>query len=79
MQTSLRSLFGIFSVISRKGIPDVLELTYVNKNHLLDIPGKNRTFLPIKGLDYPNNEKKTDYILSSYPFVEHNFTNDPTV
>lgn len=57
----------------KNNIPDVLELTYVNKNHLLDIPGKNRTFLPIKGLDYPNNEKKTDYILSSYPFVEHNF------
>ena len=57
----------------KNNIPDVLELTYVNKNYLLEIPGKNITFLPIKGLDYPNNDKKTDYILSHYPFVEHNF------
>lgn len=54
-------------------IPDVLELTYINKNNLSDIPGKNRTFLPIKGLDYPNHDKITDYVLAHYPFVEHNF------
>ena len=50
-------------------IPNVLELTYINKNYLLDIPGKNRTFLPIKELDYPNNIHLADYVLNNYPFV----------
>lgn len=57
----------------KNNIPDVLELTYINKNYLLDIPGKNITLLPIKGLDYPNHNDKADYLLNYYPFVEHNF------
>ena len=57
----------------KNNIPDVLEFTYINKNYLLDIPGKNITLLPIKGLDYPNNNHKADYLLNYYPFVEHNF------
>ena len=57
----------------KNNIPDVLEVTYINKNYLLDIPGKNITLLPIKGLDYPNHNDKADYLLNYYPFVEHNF------
>ena len=57
----------------QNNIPDVLEITYINKNYLSDIPGKNKTFLPIKGLDYPNSIRKLDYVLNCYPFVEHNF------
>ena len=56
----------------RNNIPNVLELTYINKNYLLDIPGKNTTLLPIKGLDFPNKKNKADYVLCHYPFVEHN-------
>lgn len=54
----------------KDGIPDVLELTYVNKKYLLDIPLKNIISLPIKDLDYPNNYKKPDYILDKYPFTD---------
>lgn len=57
----------------QNNIPDVLELTYINKNYLLDIPGKNKTVLPIKGLDYPNYHLNADYVLQLYPFVEDNF------
>lgn len=57
----------------QNNIPDVLELIYVNKNYLLDIPGKNKRFLPIKGLDYKNNGDRADYILNNYPFVSKIF------
>jgi len=53
----------------QNNIPDVLELTYVNKNYLLDIPGKNKTLLPINGLDFKNHIGRADYILNNYPFV----------
>ena len=48
-------------------------MTYVNKNYLLDIPDKNKTLLPIKGLDYNNNCNRADYILNNYPFVSKIF------
>ena len=50
-------------------IPDVLELTYVNKKNILNNPSKNNTSLPIEGLDFSNNNNKNDYILNTYPFI----------
>ncbi len=37
------------------GIPDVIELTYVNKNYFDSIPELNTQPLPIANLDFPNN------------------------
>lgn len=56
----------------QNNIPDVLELTYVNKKYLIDTPSKNKIVLPIYGLDYPNNIQQNDYILDDYPFIEKN-------
>lgn len=65
----------------RNGIPDVLELTYVNKKYLQNIPEKNKILMPIEGLDYPNRNVP-DYILSKDCFIEKNslyitFINNP--
>lgn len=49
-------------------IPDVIELTYVNKNYFNSKPELNKTHLPIQNLDFPNNSKK-DINLNFYPFV----------
>ena len=59
---------------NQNNIPNVLELTYVNKSYFKEIPSKNKTPFPIKDLDYPNKKSKNDYILDKYPFVE-NFEN----
>tara|TARA_B100001123_G_scaffold430104_1_gene549523 strand:+ start:1133 stop:1792 length:660 start_codon:yes stop_codon:yes gene_type:complete len=56
----------------QNNIPDVLELTYINKNNILNIPLKNKTLLPIKGLDYSNHFGRNDHILNDYPFLEKN-------
>jgi hypothetical protein len=56
----------------KNGIPDVIELTYVNKNYLSSIPQKNKKVFPIKHLDFPNTPIKKDYILKDYPFVINN-------
>lgn len=50
-------------------IPDVIELTYVNKNCFVDCPEFNTTRLPTQNLDYPNNPRKNDIDLNLYPFV----------
>jgi len=52
-----------------KRIPDVIELTYVNKNYFTSIPELNTQSLPIPNLDYPNNSSK-DINLNFYPFVK---------
>lgn len=43
-------------------IPDVMELTYINKNIENTEEYDTQTY-PIKGLDYPNNPNKPDYKL----------------
>lgn len=52
-------------------IPDVIELTYVNKNYFTSIPHLNTTPLPIPNLDYSNCSPYSDINLNFYPFV-HN-------
>ena len=50
-------------------IPDVIELTYVNKNYFKTTPELNSTQLPIPNLDYPNYYLLNDINLNFYPFV----------
>ena len=51
-------------------IPDVIELTYVNKNYFKLVPELNTQSLPINNLDYPNNCGKNDINLNCYPFIK---------
>jgi hypothetical protein len=51
------------------GIPDVIELTYVNKNCFDKEPSLNETLLPIPEVDFPNCIHRPDYTLNVYPFV----------
>lgn len=50
-------------------IPDVIELTYVNKKYFNTTPELNSTQLPIANLDYPNYYLLNDINLNFYPFV----------
>lgn len=50
-------------------IPDVIELTYVNKSYFNSIPKFNTIPLPIPNLDFPNNTGSCDINLNFYPFV----------
>ena len=51
------------------GIPDVIELTYVNKRYFTTAPELNRSRLPVPELDYPNRGDAPDYPLMTYPFM----------
>jgi hypothetical protein len=51
------------------GLPNVIELTYVNKNYFTEQPGLNTTPLPIKDLDYSNCPYREDIPLNFYPFT----------
>jgi len=51
------------------GLPNVLEVVYVNKNLFKEPPTLNRTPLPIKGLDFPNEARYPDLDLNFFPFV----------
>lgn len=50
-------------------IPDVIELTYVNKDYFQIVPEKNRLPLPNPTLDYANATCHPDIDLNFYPFV----------
>ena len=50
-------------------IPDVIELTYINKNYFNSVPELNTQALPIENLDYPNCKCAGDINLNYYPFV----------
>jgi hypothetical protein len=49
-------------------IPDVIELTYVNKKYFDSVPRLNTQQLPIVNLDFPNNSYSSDIDLNFYPF-----------
>lgn len=51
-------------------IPDVIELTYINKNYLNSVPELNTTPLPIANLDFSNSGSKEDINLNFYPFIK---------
>ncbi len=50
-------------------IPDVIELTYVNKKYFDTVPELNKQILPIRNLDYSNRINESDINLNCYPFV----------
>jgi hypothetical protein len=52
-------------------IPDVIELTYVNKS-ILSEPNLNTTPLPIPNLDFTNRPGSNDINLNFEPFVKQN-------
>jgi hypothetical protein len=54
---------------SRNGIPDVIELTYVNKNYFASPPPLNRKKLPIVGMDFACRKGFPDCDLQRFPFV----------
>ena len=56
-------------------IPNVIELTYVNKNYFTSIPELNTQPLPNSNLDFPNNCRVRDINLNFYPFVINNIPN----
>lgn len=50
-------------------IPDVIELTYINKNYFNSAPELNKHPLPTPNLDFPNNTDRPDVNLNYPPFV----------
>jgi hypothetical protein len=52
-------------------IPDVTELTYLNKNCFSVAPNVNTSILPDPILDHPNKDYTLDINLNFYPFVSH--------
>ena len=51
-------------------MPDVIELTYINKNYFNSVPDLNTQSLPIDNLDFPNNRGINENNLNFYPFVK---------
>ena len=51
------------------GIPNVIELTYINKDYFESQPGLNKTVLPIPGLDFSNCPCRPDIQLNMLPFT----------
>lgn len=51
------------------GVPDVMELTFINKDLFKQPLKYNKRNLPIPNLDYPNKPNTEDYDLTFYPFV----------
>ena len=54
---------------NNKGIPNVIELTYINKKYFDRKPGMNMVPLPIKNLDFANEKLCADINLNFYPFT----------
>jgi hypothetical protein len=53
------------------GFPDIIELTYLNKNCFNYKPRRNFTSFPIDALDYPKNPDLPDIKLNFYPFIAY--------
>ena len=50
-------------------IPDVIELTFINKEIFEEPPPLNTIPLPIPNIDFPNNPELPDINLNFYPFT----------
>ena len=50
------------------GIPDVIELTFVNKKYFNSIPELNKQNLPIENIDFRNTINNDEINLNHYPF-----------
>ena len=51
------------------GMPNVIEVLYLNKKFFKEKPKFNTTALPIAGLDFPNEIRCPDINLNFFPFV----------
>lgn len=62
---------NFFGTLPNKNIPipELIELTYVNKDYFQSEPKLNTTPLPIQNLDYPCYSMRPDLNLNFYPFV----------
>lgn len=76
--TCLRKLSNTHYIIHAHGnnngcvinnYPDVVELTYVNKDLFNTTPELNTQFLPVENLDFPNNPDNFDIDMNRYPFL----------
>jgi hypothetical protein len=54
---------------THENMPDVLELTYINKRFFTNPPCYNKNDLPLPNIDFPNCIYSPDINLSFYPFV----------
>ena len=50
----------------RKGVPETLEMTFVNKKNYLIKAKKSKYEYPLKGIDYPNLKRREDISLNFY-------------
>lgn len=75
----LRKLFSTHYIVHAHGnnhgpvnnkIPDVIELTYINKSYFKEEPALNIVPLPVPNLDYPNHPGRRDIDLNCYPFIK---------
>ena len=55
--------------VNQNGIPNVIELTYLNKKHFAKTPLLNDVPLPIQSMDFPNEKLYPDINLNFYPFT----------
>ena len=55
-----------------EGIPNVIELTYINKKYFSERLPFNQDLFPIAGLDFPNDTQQPDIPLHGLPFVHRN-------
>ena len=58
-----------FAPVTYPALPDVMELTYVNKSYFQEVPALNTHSLPIQGLDFPNNAMFPDIMMGLYPNI----------
>jgi hypothetical protein len=56
-------------LVNCNGIPNVIELIYINKKMFTIQPKLNSQNLPVENLDFPNEIKCKDVDLNLYPFV----------
>jgi hypothetical protein len=56
-------------LVANNGLPNVIEMTYINKKYFHDVPLLNQHPLPSIHLDYPNEIQCEDVDLNFYPFV----------
>uniref|UniRef100_A0A6C0JLS8 Methyltransferase FkbM domain-containing protein n=1 Tax=viral metagenome TaxID=1070528 RepID=A0A6C0JLS8_9ZZZZ len=54
---------------THNNMPDVIELTYVNKTYFDVVPNLNKASLPFPNLDFPNAPSRPEINLNMYPFV----------
>jgi hypothetical protein len=63
--------------VAHNGLPNIMELVYINKNNFESTPELNTQPLPVKDLDFPNDRLYPDIDLNFFPFVNKQIENNP--